>query len=65
MPAEPSVKRTVAFFDGQNLFHAAKKAFGHTFPNFDPLKLAEVRLRGPRLESRQGTLLHRRSERPG
>lgn len=37
---EPQVKRAVAFFDGQNLFHAAKEAFGYTFPNFDPVKLA-------------------------
>ena len=34
------VKRAVAFFDGQNLFHAAKEAFGHRFPNYDPLALA-------------------------
>ena len=32
MPAEPPVKRTIAFFDGQNLFHAAKDAFGHVWP---------------------------------
>lgn len=41
MPAEPSIKRTVAFFDGQNLFWAAKEAFGHTYPNYDPLALAK------------------------
>jgi len=41
MPSETAVKRAVAFFDGQNLFHAVKAAFGYTFPNFDPLKLAE------------------------
>jgi uncharacterized LabA/DUF88 family protein len=40
MPTEPSVKRAIAFFDGQNLYHAAKAAFGHTFPNYDPVKLA-------------------------
>jgi len=40
MPDEPSVKRAIAFFDGQNLFHAAKEAFGYSFPNFDPQKLA-------------------------
>jgi hypothetical protein len=28
------------FFDGQNLFHSAKAAFGYTYPNFDPVKLA-------------------------
>lgn len=30
------------FIDGQNLFHAALKAFGYTYPNFDPLKLADT-----------------------
>jgi uncharacterized LabA/DUF88 family protein len=29
-----------AFIDGQNLFHAVKRAWGYTFPNFDPLKLS-------------------------
>jgi uncharacterized LabA/DUF88 family protein len=38
---EPAVKRAVAFIDGQNLFHAAKKAFGYRFPNYDPLALAQ------------------------
>ena len=41
MQAEPAVKRAVAFFDGQNLFHAVKRAFGYTFPNYDPRLLAE------------------------
>jgi len=40
MAAEPQVKRAIAFIDGQNLFHAAKEAFGYRHPNFDPLKLA-------------------------
>ena len=40
MPEEPKNKRAVAFFDGQNLFHAAKQAFGYNFPNYDPAKLA-------------------------
>ncbi len=40
MPAEPLIKRTVAFFDGQNLFNAAKEAFGYGFPNHDPICLA-------------------------
>src|SRR5260370_17322732 len=40
MPAEPLIKRTVAFFDGQNLFNAAKEAFGYGFPNYDPICLA-------------------------
>lgn len=41
MPPEPATKRTVAFVDGQNLFHAAKEAFGYSYPNYDPLKLAQ------------------------
>ena len=40
MPAEPPVKRTVAFVDGQNLFHAARSAFGYTYPNYDVAALA-------------------------
>src|SRR5688572_22660216 len=42
MLSEPTVKRAAAFFDGQNLFYAAKHAFGYTWPNYDPLKLAKV-----------------------
>ena len=34
-PSEPPVKRTVVFIDGQNLFHAAREAFGYTYPNYD------------------------------
>jgi uncharacterized LabA/DUF88 family protein len=34
--------RAVAFFDGQNLFHSAKAAFGYTYPNFDPLALSHA-----------------------
>lgn len=41
MPVEPVVKRAVAFVDGQNLFYAAKKAFGYPYPNYDPKALAE------------------------
>jgi len=40
MPPEPAVKRAVAFIDGQNLFHAAREAFGYTWPNYDVLALA-------------------------
>jgi len=40
MVLEPSVKRTVAFFDGQNLYHHAKAAFGYSYPNYSPLALA-------------------------
>jgi hypothetical protein len=31
MPTEPTPKRTIVFFDGQNLFHAAKEAFGYKY----------------------------------
>jgi hypothetical protein len=31
VPAEPNVKRATVFFDGQNLFHCVKKAFGYHF----------------------------------
>ncbi|HQP43905.1 MAG TPA: NYN domain-containing protein [Thermoanaerobaculales bacterium] len=42
MPPEPQLKRTVAFFDGQNLFHAAREAFGYTYPNYEPATLANT-----------------------
>ncbi len=32
---EPSVKRAVAFVDGQNLYRHVKDAFGHHYPNYD------------------------------
>ena len=41
MNGEPPIKRAVAFVDGQNLFHAARKAFGYTYPNYDVSALAE------------------------
>ena len=45
----PDEPRTIAFFDGQNLFHSAREAFetnlpgaiDYRYPNYDPLKLAE------------------------
>jgi uncharacterized LabA/DUF88 family protein len=40
VPIEPTSKRAVAFFDGQNLFHSVREAFGYTYPNFDPVALA-------------------------
>ena len=46
MPSEPAIKRTIAFFDGQNLFYAVKAAFGYTYPNYDVLKLAQTVCRG-------------------
>ncbi|MCE9637958.1 MAG: NYN domain-containing protein [Planctomycetes bacterium] len=42
MPVEPAIKRAIVFFDGQNLFHAAKDCFGYTFPNYEPILLAEA-----------------------
>jgi uncharacterized LabA/DUF88 family protein len=40
--SEPPVKRTVAYFDGQNLFHSARSAFGYTYPNYDVAALGEA-----------------------
>jgi len=42
MTEEPHVKRTIAFVDGQNLFHAAREAFGYRFPNYDVKALGEA-----------------------
>jgi hypothetical protein len=42
MLPQPSLKRTVAFVDGQNLFHAAREAFGCTHPNYDVSALARA-----------------------
>lgn len=46
---EPAEPRAIAFFDGQNLFRSAREAFetnprglvDYSYPNYDPLKLAE------------------------
>lgn len=42
MPPEPAVKRAVTFVDGQNLFFAARQAFGYTYPNYDFPGLAKA-----------------------
>lgn len=42
MSGEPELKRAMVFVDGQNLFHAAKEAFGYREPNFDVRRLAEL-----------------------
>ena len=42
MPEEPVVKRTCVFIDGQNLYWAARHAFGYHYPNYDPLPLAQA-----------------------
>lgn len=39
---EPAIKRAVVFVDGQNLFYAAREAFGYSYPNYDILKLSET-----------------------
>ena len=42
LPAGPAVRPLAGlFFDGQNIFYHAKTAFGYSFPNYDPHKLAE------------------------
>lgn len=42
MPPDAPLKRAVAFVDGQNLFHAAREAFGYTYPNYDVRALSEA-----------------------
>lgn len=42
MASEPALKRAVAFVDGQNLFYAVKYAYGYSYPNYDPLRLAST-----------------------
>ncbi|MGE0711684.1 MAG: NYN domain-containing protein [Planctomycetota bacterium] len=37
---KPANCRTHVFFDGQSLFNSAKRCFGYSYPNYDPLKLA-------------------------
>ncbi len=39
---EPSVKRTIAFIDGQNLYHSVKESFGYTYPNYNVIALAQT-----------------------
>ncbi len=39
---EPVTKRVIGFVDGQNVFYAAKQAFGYSYPNYDPKRLTEV-----------------------
>jgi uncharacterized LabA/DUF88 family protein len=41
VPKEPPIKRAFCFIDGQNLFYAAKEAFGYDFPNYDVRSLSE------------------------
>jgi uncharacterized LabA/DUF88 family protein len=39
---EPALKRVVVFVDGQNLYYAAKDAFGYNYPNYDVAALANA-----------------------
>lgn len=38
----PEIRRTVVFVDGQNLYHAVRKAFGYSYPNYDVHSLASA-----------------------
>ena len=58
MPVEPTTKRAVVFFDGQNLFYAAKEAFGYSYPNYDPKLSGRKSLRLQRLDGSRQSLLH-------
>jgi uncharacterized LabA/DUF88 family protein len=40
--SEPALKRAIVFVDGQNLFCAARTAFGYRFPNYDIRALADA-----------------------
>ena len=42
MPAEPTIKRAIAFVDGQNLYRNVLGTFGCTHPNFDIEKLSQA-----------------------
>lgn len=39
---EPGDKRVIAFVDGQNLFYSSKEAYGYSYPNYDPVCLAQA-----------------------
>jgi len=36
------IRRAIAFVDGQNLYHAARKAFGQSYPSYDVQALASA-----------------------
>lgn len=44
MPAESASlpPRAIAYFDAQNVYHSARRAFGIRWPNFDPIALTEA-----------------------
>ncbi len=42
MAGEPTIKRTIAYVDGQNLYRNVLSTFGCTHPNYDIEKLAQA-----------------------
>jgi uncharacterized LabA/DUF88 family protein len=40
--ASVCMTRVISFIDGQNLFYAARQAFGYSSPNYDPKRLTEL-----------------------
>lgn len=42
MRVQPPIPNCIAYFDGQNLFHAIRETFSYHFPNYDPIKLART-----------------------
>jgi hypothetical protein len=48
MQPEAPLKRAIAFFDGHNLFHAARESFGYSYPSYD------VQALGRKLRERMG-----------
>ena len=57
MPAEPLIKRAVAFIDGQNLYHSARESFGYTYPNYDIVALSRTIRQERDYRNRIGKLL--------
>lgn len=41
IPPVPNPVRVITFFDGQNFFNQAKRAFNSSWPDYDPIKLSE------------------------
>ena len=58
---EPSVKRAIAFVDGQNLFHNVRYAFGYTYPNYDVQKLSQAVCNAQGWTAKESPVLYRRS----
>ena len=52
MPAEPAIKRAIAFVDGQNLFHNARNAFGYNQDRW--IKIASAFPVSPTCSNRRG-----------